>query len=301
MIIQPDMQRSEMVEVLSAKRPKLSPASARTYASLLLTAIRKSGKPLDISDSKKTLDFFQNDSGLGMNALKTVLSALLVLTGDDAYKKAMMQKISKYNEIQTAQRRTDREEKNWVTFDEIKEIFDDNRATFYAMAKQKKLPISDKSNLQKFIIFIVSSGVFIPPRRSMDYTELTWEKHDQGNYIDKGKFIFREYKTASTYGTQIVPIPKQLQTWLKLWRKHQPGKWVFTDTSGKKLSAAGYGQRVSSFFHGKDISTSMLRKIYLSEIYKDVPKLRYLQETADAMGHSVDAAMSNYVKKNESD
>jgi hypothetical protein len=295
------MERSELIEALISKRPQLSAASVRTYASLLLTAIRKSGKALDISDTKRTLDFFQNESGLGMNALKTVFSALLVLTGLDQYKQAMMQKISKYNEIQSSQRLTDKEEKNWVNFSDIKEIFEDNRATFYAMAKQKKLPISDTSNLQKFLIFILSSGVFIPPRRSMDYTELMWEKHDKGNYIDKGKLVFREYKTASTYGTQVVQIPKQLQIWLKLWRKHQPGKWVFTDTSGKKLTSTGYGQRVSSFFHGKDISTSMLRKIYLSEIYKNVPKLRYLQETAGAMGHSVEAAMSNYVKKNDSE
>jgi predicted Zn-dependent protease len=47
--------------------------------------------------------------------------------------------------------------------------------------------------------------------------------------------------------------------------------------------------------YGKAISTSMLRHIYLSHLYKDVPKLEQIAKTAHEMGHSVEMALE-YVK-----
>jgi hypothetical protein len=48
---------------------------------------------------------------------------------------------------------------------------------------------------------------------------------------------------------------------------------------------------------GKSISVDYLRSIYLSHIYKDVPKLEHLENIATQMGHSISTAMTDYVKK----
>jgi hypothetical protein len=49
-------------------------------------------------------------------------------------------------------------------------------------------------------------------------------------------------------------------------------------------------------FFGKNISTSMIRQIFLSSKYKAIPALKELEETAEAMGHSVGEALKSYVK-----
>jgi hypothetical protein len=41
----------------------------------------------------------------------------------------------------------------------------------------------------------------------------------------------------------------------------------------------------------------MLRSIFLSHYYRDLPKLEEMEELATKMGHSVNAAMGFYVKK----
>ena len=48
---------------------------------------------------------------------------------------------------------------------------------------------------------------------------------------------------------------------------------------------------------GKTISVDNLRSIYLSEKYKNIPDLNDMQETATAMGHSIQTGLENYVKK----
>ena len=40
----------------------------------------------------------------------------------------------------------------------------------------------------------------------------------------------------------------------------------------------------------------MLRHIYLTNIYKDVPRLNQMEHLADEMGHSVSTAME-YIKR----
>jgi hypothetical protein len=64
--------------------------------------------------------------------------------------------------------------------------------------------------------------------------------------------------------------------------------------NGTKFSAQNITRELNSIF-GKKISTSMLRHIYLSNLYKDVPKLNQMRETAEKMGHDFTTALQ-YVK-----
>jgi hypothetical protein len=70
------------------------------------------------------------------------------------------------------------------------------------------------------------SGVFIPPRRSLDYCEFKIKNIDRekDNYLDKNKLIFNRYKTAKTYGQQSVDIPVQLRNILTKWSKLNPNE-----------------------------------------------------------------------------
>ena len=54
--------------------------------------------------------------------------------------------------------------------------------------------------------------------------------------------------------------------------------------------------RILNKIFGKKISTSMLRHMYLTNVYRDVPKINQMQDLAKEMGHSVSTALE-YVKR----
>ena len=66
-------------------------------------------------------------------------------------------------------------------------------------------------------------------------------------------------------------------------------------SNGNKLTPPQITRVLNKIF-GKNISTSMLRHIYLTDLYKDIPKINKMEILADQMGHSVSTAME-YMKR----
>ena len=62
------------------------------------------------------------------------------------------------------------------------------------------------------------------------------------------------------------------------------------------MNNSDYNRLLNKIF-GKTISVDSLRSIYLSEKYKNVPNYNEMVDTATKMGHSVNTAMVDYVKK----
>ena len=65
-------------------------------------------------------------------------------------------------------------------------------------------------------------------------------------------------------------------------------------TNGNRLTSQSINRILNKIF-GKNISTDMLRHIYLSNAYKDVPALTKMETLASQMGHSLDTALE-YIK-----
>jgi integrase len=119
---------------------------------------------------------------------------------------------------------------------------------------------------------------------------------EKDNYIDKNDFVFNAYKTSKNGSIQQrVPIPKTLKALLNKAIKVNKYDYLLVSTTGEKLSSIIITQRLNKLF-GSKTSTSMLRHIYLSNVYKDVPALKEMKELADNMGHDVSTALQ-YVKK----
>ena len=55
-------------------------------------------------------------------------------------------------------------------------------------------------------------GIVIPPRRSLDYSEMKIRNYDAktDNFYKGNKFFFNKYKTVKSYGIQSLEIPKEL-------------------------------------------------------------------------------------------
>jgi hypothetical protein len=66
-------------------------------------------------------------------------------------------------------------------------------------------------------------------------------------------------------------------------------------TNGNKLSSPQISRILNKVFD-KNVSTSMLRHIYLTNIYKDLPALNKMEELSREMGHSLLQGLE-YIKR----
>jgi len=114
-------------EVLKKNRPNLSESSLKTYNSILMNLYKKV-LPADaiqvevkrFNETDKFLNFLK-DVDIGRR--KSYLTALVVLTDNEEYKKQMMEDGNKFNEKQKLQQKTQKEKDNWVEQDDLKEIY----------------------------------------------------------------------------------------------------------------------------------------------------------------------------------
>ena len=84
---------------------------------------------------------------------------------------------------------------------------------------------------------------------------------------------------------------------LKQYLKLNKTDFLFPKKDGEaSMSNVDYNRVLGKVF-GPFISFDALRSIYLSEKYKDIPSMVDMEQVAKEMGHSVDVALSSYVKK----
>lgn len=292
----------DISDKLKENKPNISESSVKTYTSILKSLYFKH------NDKNTAVNFkwFDNQANIikllkdkPASSRKTTFASLIALTPEnDKYKKALLSDGKEYQTFIETQTKTPTQEANWKTFDEVKEVYRDMyEGAERLLNKTKALKPAELLFLQDFMIVALTSGYWIPPRRSSDwiYFRLNDIDKDSDNYIDEDEFVFNQYKTAKFYKQQRVKIPDGLKTILDKWVKINPHDTLLFDNSGKPLTAPRLTLKLNKIFDGR-ISTSMLRHIYLSDKLKDVPALNALQKQASDMGHSVSEALQ-YVKK----
>lgn len=289
-----------MEEQIKKNKPKISASSLKTYISLLKSLYRKNNKDGDIN-----LAWFNNQNDIieslkdkPASSRKTTYAALIAVADkNDKYKSSLLDDGKTYDKFIKSQTKTEKQAENWKSFEEVKKVYDDMYSKVKPLLNAKQLSLSDYKKLQDFIIIALTAGVFISPRRSMDWVDMKIRNVDKekDNYIEKSSFVFNKYKTAKFYETQRVDIPKPLKTILNKFIKLNPHEYLLTDDKGQKMTNVRLTQKLNRIFDGA-ISTSMLRHIYLTEQLKDVPALEKLEKMAADMGHSVGEALE-YVKR----
>ena len=111
-----DTIKSEILK----KRPNLSPSSVKTYVSILFNINKK------VNPDNTDMSFFDNhDEILKLlenkppQSRKTSLSALFVLTDNPEYSKVMIQDCETVNSFYKEQKKSQKEEDNWITTADI--------------------------------------------------------------------------------------------------------------------------------------------------------------------------------------
>lgn len=287
---------------LQTLRPNLSEGSLKTYTSILKNLHKKvfENKEIekeDFDESSRILDYLKD---IPPNKRKTILSALVVLTGKDEYRNVMSDDVNAYNEEIQKQEKSETQQNNWITTDEIKAVFDVVENDAKILFKKTNKTDADMVQIQNYIILSLLGGVFIPPRRSLDYCAMKIKNinKDEDNYIDKNKFVFNKYKTAKTYGKQELAIPQQLKNILNRWIAINDGDYLLRDKNGNPMNSIKLNQYMNRIFGGKKIAVNAMRHSYLTDKYKETSEnSKKLASDMTDMGSSISMS-DTYIKLN---
>ena len=312
-------------DIIKKARPNIKDNSVKMYVSNLekLKKLFNSDNYDFLKDEKKVLDKLSN---LSDNTIRNYLNAVLIYLmavnskGDlddevKVYTELRDDLNKKYEDNQASGNISEKQKANFVDINEIykmietmgKEIKDKK------IKKKEDLTAKDKTLLMVYIIFNIY--VRLPMRNDIagmeaiskrQYNKLSETEKKEKNFlvVEKNKMtmILNKYKTSKKYEENKIDIPKDLEKLLRLYIRINGMGVLFTTSTGNPLSRNALSQlliKTTKKYMDKSISTTMLRKIYLSSKYSDVKD--EMAKDAKVMGHSVDTQQKIYVKKNEDD
>lgn len=287
--------KDELASVIKTNRPKISDSSIKTYTSLLHNLYKK-------LNGEDGVDFFKNeknkilehvDNIQSNQSKKTLLSALYILTNEEQYHKNMIKYANEVNNHYKSQKHDPERLKNLPALEELKEQYNIYKNNL------KKSPSIE--NYIDYFIVAVSSTALMPPRRALDWTEMKLRNVDKktDNYIDGKYFVFNKFKTAKFKDDEEkrVLIPDELKKIINKFMKVSDNDYlIYNHNTGKKLNSSQFTKMLNSIY-GKKVGVDVIRSVYLSELYKGLPKLQELEQIADDMGTSINSSMKYYVKK----
>jgi integrase len=290
----------DIKDFIKKARPSLSESSVITYASVLRSLYAKcfKSKDIDVSKFKQVNTVLEYLKDMPPNKRKSILSALVIITDDPKYREQMLADVKQYDADISTQEKTPEQKENWVTTDEVKQVFDTLEKHAKLLYKKGSQTTADMQEIQNYVIVALLGGIFIPPRRSLDYCNFKITDIDPTlNYFDKKNMIFNSYKTAKYYGQQTVECPPALYKILKKWISVNPHPYLLIDTNGAKLTPVKLNQRLNKIFGGRHISINALRHCYLTDKYGDTIKTNdALAADMSAMGSSP-AQSTGYIKR----
>lgn len=259
------------------------------------------------------------------NYVASVLSVLSIYkekkgldTLHEKYSELMETLVKQLDEQNPENTKSNRQQKNWMSWDEIMKKRDDLETNIRQELKGLKFKDLDKRNHYNILLNMVVLSLYtlIPPRRN-DYAtmEIIEDEKDATNenmnylVLNAKKFIYNNYKTSAKFGKQEIDIPPKLMNVIKLFLRFHPLLQIKTKSYPVRFLVMADGRAVpknngitrilNRIFDNKHIGSSLLRHIFLTEKYGDV--LQEKNELAQKMGHSVSMQNEYVVHKDDDD
>lgn len=255
---------------------------------------------------------------------KNLVSSVLVLLGAYNCCQDALKKYQEYHKDLARQREENyldnamspKEKENWTSRKDIDMKIADMKKE---IDKNKGLLI-DRLSMDLYQRYLVANlYTLLPPLRN-DYALVKMindplfgelEKDDVDidnnfNYINlfTKKLLLCTYKTQKFYGIKKIDIPDTLFDIIVEWEilkgtyfKEDCGYLLINTTANTPMKTNSLTKYLNKIFYPKKISTTMLRKIYLSEKYPVVVTYRDQAYDAMVMGHSLAMQKMVYSKK----
>lgn len=191
--------------------------------------------------------------------------------------------------------KTETQKENWLSWDEVKAVFDKLKDKAEDAAKKPRMSNADRKVIENYMILALY--VLQPPRRNdWYYTVIGKGDNDKKNYVDikDGKYYFNNFKTAKS-GKEVIDVPDEIMPVLKWYIKQMnlnDGDYLLFPDDDVRTNSNRMTKSLNSIL-GKKVGASMLRHIYLSNKYGKV--LNEQEADANFMAHSVGTAKT-YIK-----
>jgi len=271
-------------------------------------------KPEDVMDKLSDLHYLSQ-----RNILNAVVVLLMALNHDEKYDKLLEEYGNlrdglndKYSDEQKSGIISDKQSKNFATTEEVFTMINEMANELKPLKKKSKDDITKKEMqlLQAFVLFNIYArmpfrndvaGMEAIQKRA--YNKLSEEEKKAKNFLVVEKnglfFVLNKYKTAKKYEELDLPIEDPaLKKILRYYLKINGMGVLFKTSTGKPLTRIELSKvllKYSQKYMNKSISSTLLRKIYLSSKYGSMKE--ELEKDNKVMGHSKAVALDTYVKK----
>jgi uncharacterized protein (DUF1330 family) len=287
-----------------------------------LQAIKKLCRELFASETCSLVYFNDHNSVIdyiktkvkSVSTRKNIVTAIIVIlkANNKKHKEYSLYQKELANEQQDSYLdniKTDKEEKNWITGKEITDILDQK------LVLLKDFKGSDRQYADVYQQYLVLNlYTQLPPiRNDFALTKIVDIKDfdvckvsNDTNYINlhDNTFVLCNYKTSKTYGTKKIDIPNDLMKIINKFEDIKKEKLSYTGdaflintTNKESMNKNTLTKYLNKIFYPKKVSTTLIRKCYLSEKYPIIHTHREREKDADIMGHNIGTAQSVYTKK----
>lgn len=240
----------------------------------------------------------------------TVYAVITALEAFDGEKTVVEQYRQRFKELaeevnkEAVEVKRPNEAENWIT-----------RADIFKKMGQLEYIAQGQTGAQWFDTYqqymVLSLYTLIPPVRNNYVDVLVYETRavdmdKEHNYIfmEERQLVLNNYKTRGTYGVIEIELPVELIRIVEEWMRVRVS--VYSELSDRrellfntrKIVPMGKSNLIM-YLHkifGKNISMSMLRKIYLSEKYSSSVSGQEMRRDAAVMGHSIHTQQTIYRK-----
>ncbi len=287
-------------KLLKKVKPNASETTIKSYSSnikILYKLLNSNEKEI------KNLKFLENPnqilsllSNKVNSTIKNYLNSIVVLLKSDENKyEKLIEKYSeeikkiqnKMEEFYDQNIKSEKQEKNWVDYNEIVELFNKYKKDYNALMKKNSIEDIKKSKLKMdlvrdYVLLSLYSGVYFPPVRN-DFSEMeiinegetTNNKKNYMMLMDNNtiKFIFNEFKTSKSKGSQEITVKNKtlINLLLKYIDLHDK-EFLLINSQNNPISSNGITKQLNAIFKrefNKSIGSSLLRNIYISHMYND--------------------------------
>lgn len=259
-----------------------SESTLKQYASRMAILGKAGIDP--VTEPQKLLKWF-DETKQGASSQKLYLSAVKN-SNPEKFPKVLQDKINELYQAQNKrdmeQKLTEKQEKQFVKWEEITD------------ASKKLAEKVDKTDSQWRQHLVMSLYTLNAPVRA-DYGDMKVftriSKKRKGNELVWRKknpvFVFRDYKTAKTYGDVTIPVSKALQQVIRDWFEHLGGipEYLFGVASNSNALSA-YIQETMKKLTGKEAGVSLIRHAYITHVFPSLKSLVAKEELSRKMLHS---------------
>jgi hypothetical protein len=305
-----------LAKALREYKPDITESSLRTYIMNLSHIASYYDKPLspelfkDIDEVKKDFEELKYSNSTLKNKVASILIYLRMTNQPDNI-------IKKYNDWfdmlsgkisreQAKMNKTMKEEDNWMTKDKLIEYTNKLKSELPSKPTSKV----DMSKWMKYITLLIHT--YYPFRNELADTEIVSSIKNNNpnvNYFlvnskkKTVKALIQAYETKKTYkdiNINVVPaVANEIITYYKHLTNYKKANdinndWMLLAKNNDKMTRNDFTYFVKSIFEplGKNISTTMIRKIIVSDLYP----VEEMKQLAQVMGHDTNTAMQYYAK-----